>query len=63
MKGECCGLFFGIFQGFVISDWLGIDRITSPSHSNYSYSIQVGVGAGIDMVTKEKNILSLVSKI
>ncbi|KAL9316114.1 hypothetical protein ACSQ67_017115 [Phaseolus vulgaris] len=37
------------FRGFVISDWLGIDRITSPPHSNYSYSIQAGVGAGIDM--------------
>ncbi|KAH1062337.1 hypothetical protein GLYMA_02G272100v4 [Glycine max] len=38
------------FRGFVISDWLGIDKITSPPHSNYSYSIQVGVGAGIDMI-------------
>ncbi|XP_017428290.1 uncharacterized protein LOC108336370 [Vigna angularis] len=38
------------FRGFVISDWLGIDRITSPPHSNYSYSIQAGVGAGIDMI-------------
>lgn len=38
------------FRGFVISDWQGIDRITSPPHSNYSYSIQAGVHAGIDMV-------------
>ncbi|XP_014504381.1 uncharacterized protein LOC106764611 isoform X1 [Vigna radiata var. radiata] len=38
------------FRGFVISDWLGIDKITSPPHSNYSYSIQAGVGAGIDMI-------------
>ncbi|PKH98106.1 hypothetical protein CRG98_049732, partial [Punica granatum] len=36
--------------GFVISDWQGIDRITSPPHANYSYSIQAGVSAGIDMI-------------
>ena len=39
------------YQGFVISDWEGIDRITSPPHSNYSYSVQVGIQAGIDMVS------------
>ncbi|KAF5471962.1 hypothetical protein F2P56_008719 [Juglans regia] len=38
------------FRGFVISDWQGIDRITSPPHANYSYSIQTGIHAGIDMV-------------
>ncbi|XP_028761264.1 uncharacterized protein LOC114719866 [Neltuma alba] len=38
------------FRGFVISDWQGIDRITSPPHANYSYSIQAGISAGIDMI-------------
>ncbi|KAM1139926.1 hypothetical protein ACFX19_040762 [Malus domestica] len=38
------------FKGFVISDWEGIDRITSPPHSNYTYSVQASVLAGIDMV-------------
>ncbi|EEF38424.1 beta-glucosidase BoGH3B [Ricinus communis] len=38
------------FRGFVISDWQGIDRITSPAHANYSYSVLKGVSAGIDMV-------------
>ncbi|KAE8731260.1 wall-associated receptor kinase 2-like [Hibiscus syriacus] len=38
------------FQGFVISDWEGIDRITSPPHSNYTYSIQASITAGVDMV-------------
>lgn len=38
-------------QGFVISDWQGIDRITSPPGVNYSYSVQTGVSAGIDMVS------------
>ncbi|CAN1251669.1 Beta-glucosidase BoGH3B [Linum perenne] len=36
--------------GFVISDWQGVDRITSPPHVNYSSSITAGVSAGIDMV-------------
>ncbi|GMI84595.1 hypothetical protein like AT5G20950 [Hibiscus trionum] len=38
------------FRGFVISDWKGIDRITSPPHANYTYSIEAGIQAGIDMV-------------
>lgn len=38
-------------QGFVISDYKGIDQITSPIHANYTYSILAGVGAGIDMVS------------
>ncbi|XP_047092565.1 beta-glucosidase BoGH3B-like [Lolium rigidum] len=38
------------FRGFVISDWQGIDRITTPEHVNYTYSIQAGIGAGIDMI-------------
>lgn len=48
-------------QGFVISDWQGIDRITSPPHSNYTYSVLAGVQAGIDMVQylsfAEKSVL------
>ncbi|XP_028788856.1 uncharacterized protein LOC114744879 isoform X2 [Neltuma alba] len=38
------------FKGFVISDWQGIDKITTPPDSNYSYSVEGSVGAGIDMV-------------
>ncbi|XP_051178305.1 uncharacterized protein [Lolium perenne] len=38
------------FRGFVISDWKGIDRITTPQHLNYTYSIQAGISAGIDMI-------------
>ncbi|CAD6229660.1 unnamed protein product [Miscanthus lutarioriparius] len=38
------------FRGFVISDWLGVDRITSPPGANYTYSVQAGINAGIDMV-------------
>ncbi|CAN0923348.1 Beta-glucosidase BoGH3B [Linum grandiflorum] len=38
------------FRGFVISDWQGIDRISSPPHLNYASSVTAGVSAGIDMV-------------
>ena len=39
-----------LFQGFVISDFQGIDKITDPVYANYTYSIEQSVGAGIDMV-------------
>ncbi|KAH0692759.1 hypothetical protein KY285_019856 [Solanum tuberosum] len=38
------------FRGFVISDWAGIDKLTYPWHTNYTYSILEGVNSGIDMV-------------
>ncbi|KAL2492852.1 Glycosyl hydrolase family protein [Abeliophyllum distichum] len=38
------------FRGFVISDWEGLDRTTSPPHANYTHSILAGVNAGIDMI-------------
>ncbi|KAJ4720512.1 Beta-glucosidase [Melia azedarach] len=38
------------FKGFTISDWEGIDRITYPPHSNYTYSVQESVLAGLDMI-------------
>ncbi|KAL3644117.1 hypothetical protein CASFOL_012049 [Castilleja foliolosa] len=43
------------FKGFVISDWEGLDRITSPPHANYTYSIMAGVKAGIDMIMVPNN--------
>ncbi|GAB2274498.1 hypothetical protein Dimus_009266 [Dionaea muscipula] len=48
------------FRGFVISDWQGIDRITSPPHSNYSYSVEAGVHAGIDMVMVPYNFTEFI---
>ncbi|KAL9225011.1 hypothetical protein vseg_000983 [Gypsophila vaccaria] len=38
------------FKGFVISDWQGIDRLTTPPGGNYTYSVLAGIQAGIDMV-------------
>nr|CAB3493226.1 unnamed protein product [Digitaria exilis] len=49
------------FKGFTISDWEGIDRITSPAGSNYSYSVQAGVLAGIDMIMVPNNYQSFIS--
>ncbi|KAG6537666.1 hypothetical protein ZIOFF_002761 [Zingiber officinale] len=44
------------FRGFVISDCQGVDRITTPEHANYTYSIETGILAGIDMNYKFSNI-------
>ncbi|XP_066305994.1 uncharacterized protein [Miscanthus floridulus] len=38
------------FRGFVISDWRGLDKMTSPEHADYMMSVQLGILAGIDMV-------------
>ena len=48
------------FRGFVISDWQGIDRITSPPHANYSYSVQASVGAGVDMIMVPYNFTEFI---
>ncbi|KAE8721567.1 Glycosyl hydrolase family protein isoform 2 [Hibiscus syriacus] len=48
------------FKGFVISDWQGIDKITSPPHLNYTYSVQAAIQAGIDMVMVPYNLTEFV---
>lgn len=49
------------FKGFVISDWQGIDRITSPPGANYTYSVQEGVSAGIDMIMVPENYVEFIN--
>ncbi|XP_024963560.1 uncharacterized protein LOC112503796 [Cynara cardunculus var. scolymus] len=51
------------FKGFVISDWEGIDRITSPPHSNYTYSVEASILAGIDMVMVPNNYVEFINAI
>jgi len=51
------------FKGFVISDWQGLDRITSPAGANYSLSVYDGVGAGIDMVMVPFNFTDFISNL
>lgn len=40
-----------VVQGFVVSDWEGIDRITDPPKSDYNYSVLTSISAGLDMVS------------
>ncbi|PIN26599.1 Glucan 1,3-beta-glucosidase [Handroanthus impetiginosus] len=49
------------FKGFVISDWEGLDRLTSPPHSNYTYSVLAGVQAGIDMIMVPYNFTEFIN--
>ncbi|XP_023540208.1 uncharacterized protein LOC111800651 [Cucurbita pepo subsp. pepo] len=51
------------FKGFVISDWQGIDRITSPPHANYTYSIIASVTAGVDMIMIPYDYKEFIDKI
>ncbi|KAF7847262.1 hypothetical protein BT93_L3142 [Corymbia citriodora subsp. variegata] len=51
------------FRGFVISDWQGVDRITPIPGSNYTYSIQTGVLAGIDMIMVPYNYTDFIGNL
>ncbi|CAA7394741.1 unnamed protein product [Spirodela intermedia] len=44
------------FRGFVITDWTGLDKITSPPGKNYTFSLQAGILAGIDMIMLPFNL-------
>ncbi|KAM3278113.1 hypothetical protein ACQJBY_045777 [Aegilops geniculata] len=49
------------FKGFVISDWEGIDRITTPAGSDYSYSVKASILAGLDMIMVPNNYQQFIS--
>ncbi|CAF2118483.1 unnamed protein product [Brassica rapa subsp. narinosa] len=49
------------FKGFVISDWQGVDKISSPPHSNYTASVRAAIEAGIDMVMVPFNFTEFVN--
>ncbi|KAJ0982589.1 hypothetical protein J5N97_010844 [Dioscorea zingiberensis] len=51
------------FKGFVISDWQGIDKITTPIGANYTYSVQAGINAGIDMVMVPYNYTDFINNL
>ncbi|EMS45826.1 Periplasmic beta-glucosidase [Triticum urartu] len=38
------------FEGFVVSDWEGIDRLCEPRGSDYRYCVAQSVNAGMDMI-------------
>ncbi|CAN1271785.1 Beta-glucosidase BoGH3B [Linum perenne] len=49
--------------GFVISDWKGIDLITTPIHANYTYSVEKSINAGIDMVMVPLNYTEFITEL
>ncbi|XP_030522267.1 beta-glucosidase BoGH3B-like [Rhodamnia argentea] len=51
------------FRGFVISDWQGIDRMTPIPGSNYTYSVETGVLAGIDMIMVPYNYTDFIGNL
>ncbi|KAK4719741.1 hypothetical protein R3W88_018079 [Solanum pinnatisectum] len=51
------------FRGFVISDWEGINQITTPRDANYTYSVQAGILAGIDMVMIPNNYTDFIGNL
>ena len=51
------------FQGFILSNWEGIDKITSPPRSNYTYSVLASINAGIDMVMVPYDFQSFTSNL
>ncbi|KAJ8466987.1 hypothetical protein OPV22_029539 [Ensete ventricosum] len=51
------------FKGLVISDWEGLDRITSPPGANYTYSVEAGINAGIDMVMVPKRYAEFIGNL
>ncbi|XP_075520076.1 uncharacterized protein LOC142553598 [Primulina tabacum] len=49
------------FEGFVISDSEGIDKITSPPHANYTYSVEASINAGIDTVMVPEKFIEFIN--
>ncbi|CAE6086708.1 unnamed protein product [Arabidopsis arenosa] len=49
------------FKGFVISDWQGVDKISSPPHTHYTASVRAAIQAGIDMVMVPFNFTEFVN--
>ncbi|CAI9273088.1 unnamed protein product [Lactuca saligna] len=50
------------FRGFVISDFMGIDRLTDPPHANYTWSVQQSITAGIDMAMIGSNYTEFINE-
>ncbi|BBN08676.1 beta-glucosidase [Marchantia polymorpha subsp. ruderalis] len=38
------------FRGFIISDWMGVDRLSDPNNPNYTNSVLKSINAGLDMI-------------
>ncbi|WMV36013.1 hypothetical protein MTR67_029398 [Solanum verrucosum] len=42
-------------------NWQGIDRLTSPPHANYTYSVETSILAGVDMVMVPYNFTEFIN--
>ncbi|GAA0144595.1 glucosidase [Lithospermum erythrorhizon] len=51
------------FEGFVISDSGGISKLTTPTGSNFTYCVQTGIHAGIDMVMLPNNFTGFIDEL
>ncbi|XP_019090076.1 PREDICTED: uncharacterized protein LOC104736174 [Camelina sativa] len=51
------------FRGIVISDYLGVDQITTPLGANYSHSINAAITAGLDMIMGSSNLTELIDEL
>ncbi|KAH0663466.1 hypothetical protein KY284_028397 [Solanum tuberosum] len=49
-----------LVTGF-LKDWQGIDRLTSPPHANYTYSVETSILAGVDMVMVPYNFTEFIN--
>ncbi|KAL6276684.1 hypothetical protein ACE6H2_020285 [Prunus campanulata] len=48
------------FKGIVISDWLGVDKISNPPFTNYSNSVLLSIQAGLDMIMLPYNYIDFI---
>lgn len=51
------------FQGFTVSDWEALERITNPAGADYSFSVNVALNAGLDMVMVPFNYQEFISHV
>ncbi|EOA22063.1 hypothetical protein CARUB_v10002603mg [Capsella rubella] len=51
------------FRGIVISDYLGVDQITTPLGANYSHSVYAAITAGLDMIMGSSNLTELIDEL
>ncbi|OIT08715.1 beta-xylosidasealpha-l-arabinofuranosidase 2, partial [Nicotiana attenuata] len=50
-------------DGVCIQNWEGINRITNPANSNYTYSVQASVMAGVDMIMVPENYTDFIGNL
>lgn len=49
------------YQGFLVSDWDGLETISEPEGSNYRNCVKLGINAGIDMVMNDFHLSQMIT--